>query len=109
MALWQYSLSINIINFLLFLLIFEIQIPLRRGESIVKVTGFTSPIANGEVVRSLKFFTNHNGEFGPFGDEKEEGTPFKLPIEGGRKVVGFKGVTDGILNAIGVHSVPLNN
>lgn len=107
------SPHIYIFNFLLFLLIyiFEIQIQLNSGEAIVKVTGCTGRIANIEVVRSLKFITSHKRELGPYPPNKTvpiECTPFNLPIEDGRKVVGFKGVTDGVLNAIGVHSVPLN-
>lgn len=102
------SLSMYIINFLHFLLIFEIQIQMLPDESIVKVTGYTSPIANREAVRSLKFTTSMGRVLGPYPPIiKEEN--FNLPIEGGREVVGFKGVTDGILSAIGVHSVPRNN
>ncbi|GMN69966.1 hypothetical protein TIFTF001_039011 [Ficus carica] len=84
-----------------------VEIQLFAGESIVKVTGHTSLIENIKVVRLLTFSTNHGREFGPFPPENKrviEGTPFNLPIEGGRKVVGFKGVTDKFLNAIGVHS-----
>ena len=53
----------------------------------MKVTGHTGPIANIELSCTLAN---------------------KLPIEDGLKVIGFKEVTFGVLNAIAVHSVSLN-
>ncbi|GMN68807.1 hypothetical protein TIFTF001_037855 [Ficus carica] len=72
-------------------------------EYLVSVSGYTSPLSwlatKTPVVRSLTFKTNKR-TFGPYG--KEEGTSFNLPIENGL-IVGFKGRTGELLDAIGFH------
>nr|5KRP_A Chain A, Frutapin [Artocarpus altilis]5KRP_B Chain B, Frutapin [Artocarpus altilis]5KRP_C Chain C, Frutapin [Artocarpus altilis]5KRP_D Chain D, Frutapin [Artocarpus altilis]5M6O_A Chain A, Frutapin [Artocarpus altilis]5M6O_B Chain B, Frutapin [Artocarpus altilis]5M6O_C Chain C, Frutapin [Artocarpus altilis]5M6O_D Chain D, Frutapin [Artocarpus altilis]5TQZ_A Chain A, Frutapin [Artocarpus altilis]5TQZ_B Chain B, Frutapin [Artocarpus altilis]5TQZ_C Chain C, Frutapin [Artocarpus altilis]5 len=79
----------------------ELQFP---EEFLVSVSGYTAPFSSlatrTPVVRSLKFKTNKGRTFGPYGEE--DGTYFNLPIENGL-VVGFKGRTGDLLDAIGVH------
>nr|UTI93961.1 lectin [Pteroceltis tatarinowii] len=78
----------------------ELQFP---EEYLVSVNGFYSPLSRlatrTPVIRSLTFKTNKR-TFGPYGTE--EGTPFSLPLENGL-IVGFKGRTGELLDAIGFH------
>ena len=78
----------------------ELQFP---EEYIVSVSGYSAPhpllATNTPVIRSLTFKTNKR-TFGPYG--AQDGTPFNLPIENGL-IVGFKGNSGDILDAIGVH------
>ncbi|GMN38928.1 hypothetical protein TIFTF001_008160 [Ficus carica] len=78
----------------------ELQFP---EEYLVSVSGYTSTLSwlatKTPVVRSLTFTTNKR-TFGPFGTE--HGTPFHFPIENGL-IVGFKGRTGEVLDAIAFH------
>ncbi|GMN63963.1 hypothetical protein TIFTF001_033022 [Ficus carica] len=87
-------------------LINEIQINLDPDEYIVKVSGHIgcSKLAQRtEVVRSLTFKTSKQKTYGPYGTA--EGTPFDFPIEKG-KLVGFKGASGDLLDAIGFYVSP---
>ncbi|KAG8388373.1 hypothetical protein BUALT_Bualt02G0119200 [Buddleja alternifolia] len=79
------------------------QIKLQSPEEfLTTVSGHYSPMRSGNpLVRSLTFKTNWR-TFGPFG--VEEGTPFSL--EGGR-IVGLKGSSGRLLDAIGFYIAPL--
>ncbi|GMN30748.1 hypothetical protein TIFTF001_002937 [Ficus carica] len=76
----------------------ELRFP---AEYLVDVSGYISTVPEfpTKVVRSLTFKTNQR-TFGPYGPE--EGTTFSIPIENG-KVVGFKGRSMGLLDAISIH------
>ena len=78
----------------------ELQFP---EEYLVSVSGHAAkhPLLATQtpVIRSLTFKTNKR-TFGPYG--AEEGTHFSLPIENGL-IVGFKGHSGDLLDAIGVH------
>lgn len=67
----------------------------------ISISGYISPVVHGgsPVIRSLTFKSNRR-TFGPYG--VEEGTPFSLPIEGG-KIVGFKGRSGWYLDSIGCY------
>ncbi|KAG8363452.1 hypothetical protein BUALT_Bualt19G0024000 [Buddleja alternifolia] len=79
----------------------ELHIP---GEFLTGMNGYYSPL-NGNagtgspIIRSLTFETNQR-TFGPFG--VKEGTPFSLPMKGG-KIVGLIGGSGWYLDAIGAH------
>ncbi|KAI5651205.1 hypothetical protein M9H77_37210 [Catharanthus roseus] len=78
------------------------QIKLQFPEEyLISISGYISPVVHGgsPVIRSLTFKSNRR-TFGPYG--VEEGTPFSLPIEGG-KIVGFKGRSGWYLDSIGCY------
>lgn len=74
-------------------------------EFLISISGHSGPLREGDpvVVRSLSFESNRQ-KYGPFGTE--QGTPFSLPISGG-KLVGFHGRSSWYLDAIGVYVMPL--
>nr|GMD30462.1 Glycosyl transferase, family 14 [Ipomoea batatas] len=68
-------------------------------EYLTSISGYYGPQRGSLVVRSLTFKSNQR-TFGPFG--LEEGTPFSLPMEGG-KIVGFKGRGGWYVDSIGCY------
>ncbi|XP_019198333.1 PREDICTED: jacalin-related lectin 19-like [Ipomoea nil] len=68
-------------------------------EYLTSISGYYGPQRGSLVIRSLTFKSNQR-TFGPFG--LEEGTPFSLPMEGG-KIVGFKGRSGWYVDSIGCY------
>ncbi|KAL0553471.1 hypothetical protein IC582_007366 [Cucumis melo] len=72
-------------------------------EYLVSISGYYGSIRNwgidGTVIRSLTLESNTRF-YGPFGIQ--EGKKFKFPSTGG-KIIGFHGISDRYLDAIGVH------
>ncbi|XP_051220316.1 uncharacterized protein [Lolium perenne] len=75
------------------------EICLRQDEYLTSVKGHYGFFNEWFVIRSLTFVSNRR-TFGPYG--KEEGAPFKLPACGG-KIIGFHGLSDGLLDAFGTY------
>lgn len=78
----------------------KFQVKLQFPEEyITSIRGYYGPQRGSLVIRSLTFTSNQR-TYGPFG--LEEGTPFSLPMEGG-KIVGFKGRNGWYVDSIGCY------
>jgi Jacalin-like lectin domain len=64
------------------------------------VSGHIAPWGSSWQVRSLKFVTNSNSTYGPYGTQ--EGVPFELPVVVGR-IVGFYARAGSMVEAIGIY------
>ena len=81
-------------------LFFFLQIQLEPTEYVKHFSGTTGTYVGSPVVASLKIETNL-GVYGPYG--KEQSVPFSIPLPKNASVVGFFGLTDNLLGAIGVY------
>ena len=62
------------------------------------------PFIPSPVVTSILTFVSNKGKvLGPYG--KQQGTPFTLPVEGGR-IIGFIGRSGTVVDAIGFRLSP---
>ncbi|CAN6336279.1 unnamed protein product [Urochloa humidicola] len=74
-------------------------------EVVREISGTYGPFGGHAcVVLSLTFVTNA-GKHGPFG-EPTHGTPFRVPVRDGGRVVGFFGSSGSLLDAVGVYVHP---
>ncbi|XP_019198713.1 PREDICTED: jacalin-related lectin 19-like isoform X3 [Ipomoea nil] len=69
-------------------------------EYLTSISGYYGPERGSLVIRSLTFKSNLQRTFGPFG--LEEGTPFSVPVEGG-KIGGLKGRNGWYIDSIGCY------
>nr|GMD38729.1 protein IQ-DOMAIN 31-like [Ipomoea batatas] len=69
-------------------------------EYLTSISGYYGPQSGSLVIRSLTFKSNLQRTFGPFG--LEEGTPFSVPVEGG-KIGGLKGRNGWYVDSIGCY------
>ena len=81
-------------------LFFFLQIQLEPTEYVKHFSGTTGTYVGSPVVASLKIETNL-GVYGPYG--KEQSVPFSIPLPKNASVVGFFGLSDNLLGAIGVY------
>ncbi|EMS67500.1 hypothetical protein TRIUR3_29786 [Triticum urartu] len=82
------------------------EIVLGPGEIITQVSGTVTVHSNVQCVQTLKFVTNKQKTYGPYGNSanKKLGTPFSVMAPNGKAIVGFFGRTDKtFLNALGVY------
>ncbi|KAK1604454.1 hypothetical protein QYE76_028127 [Lolium multiflorum] len=82
---------------------FSNTILLAPTEIVNKVFGTTGDFNNNTVVTSLTIVTNVN-TYGPFG--KEKGTPFSIPKENDKIVLGLFGRAGQFVDAIGAYVSP---
>lgn len=75
-------------------------IQLEPTEYVKHFSGTTGTYVGSPVVASLKIETNL-GVYGPYG--KEQSVPFSIPLPKNASVVGFFGLSDNLLGAIGVY------
>ncbi|CAL4895742.1 unnamed protein product [Urochloa decumbens] len=81
------------------------QVKFGATEFVKEICGTYGPFGGHAcVVLSLTFVTNA-GKHGPFG-EPTHGTPFRVPVQDGGRVVGFFGSSGSLLDAVGVYVHP---
>ncbi|KAL6840996.1 hypothetical protein ACP4OV_029256 [Aristida adscensionis] len=80
------------------------KVKFGEEEVVTEVSGTYGKFDGHDVVRSLAFVTNA-GKHGPFG-AAGQGTPFRVPVRGGARVVGFFARSGRLLDAVGVYVHP---
>ncbi|WVZ96227.1 hypothetical protein U9M48_041893 [Paspalum notatum var. saurae] len=79
------------------------EVKLGEAEVVTEISGTHGRFGDHAVVRSLTLVTSAGAKHGPFG--RREGTPFRLPLKDGARVVGFFGRSGRLLDALGVYVI----
>ncbi len=85
------------------------EIRLAAGEHVTAIFGESGEWFDHRLVSKLGFETNHGRRFGPWGENPQPRTPFRLDAPDGMVIVGLRGRADQFLNAIGILVAPVSH